>query len=182
MPLTVDLRTGAGDAVRLFRASEAQWAVPLEGMESIAEAPGPHFVTDGPFLHRGADGQLLMLWSSFGAQGYTLGVARSETGTVLGPWHQDDEPLWSNNGGHGMPSDVRRRPPAGAAHAERDAPRTSGLPADRRGQRPVAASGQLQRRITQPPSTLIVWPVIQSPALEQSSSSAIRIGAYSHVT
>lgn len=88
--------------MRLFRASEAQWAVPLEGMESIAEAPGPHFVTDGPFLHRGADGQLLMLWSSFGAQGYTLGVARSETGSVLGPWHQDDGPLWSADGGHGM--------------------------------------------------------------------------------
>ena len=43
-----------------------------------------------------------MLWSSFGAQGYTLGVARSETGSVLGPWHQDDEPLWTADGGHGM--------------------------------------------------------------------------------
>ena len=102
MPLTADLRTSAGDAVRLFRASEAQWAVPLKGMEDIAEAPGPHFVTDGPFLHRGAGGQLLMLWSSFGAQGYTLGVARSETGTVLGPWYQDAKPLWTADGGHGM--------------------------------------------------------------------------------
>ena len=31
-----------------------------------------------------------------------MGIARSETGTVLGPWHQDDEPLWSDDGGHGM--------------------------------------------------------------------------------
>ena len=71
---------------------------------------------------------------------------------------------------HALP-DVRRRTPAGAALAERDAARTSGLPADRRDQRPVAASGQLQRRMTQPPSTLIVWPLIQSPALEQSRSN-----------
>jgi hypothetical protein len=43
-----------------------------------------------------------MLWSSFGARGYALGVARSERGSVLGPWHQDDEPIWAEDGGHGM--------------------------------------------------------------------------------
>jgi arabinan endo-1,5-alpha-L-arabinosidase len=102
VPLAPDLRTTAGDVVRLFQASSAKWSVPFEGMESIAEAPAPYFVTDGPFLHRAADGQLLMLWSSFGARGYALGVARSERGSVLGPWHQDDEPIWAEDGGHGM--------------------------------------------------------------------------------
>jgi hypothetical protein len=97
-----DLRSTIGDVTRLFRGSDAAWSRPLEGMESIADAPGPHFVTDGPFLHRCRSGELLMLWSSYGAGGYTMGTARSQTGSVLGPWHQDDEPLWDHDGGHGM--------------------------------------------------------------------------------
>jgi hypothetical protein len=100
--LAPDLRSTIGDVTRLFRGSDAAWSLPLEGMESIADTPGPHFVTDGPFLHRAVDGRLLMLWSGFGTRGYTMGVARSETGSVLGPWHQDDEPLWEDDGGHGM--------------------------------------------------------------------------------
>lgn len=43
-----------------------------------------------------------MLWSSFGDHGYAMGIARSESGTVLGPWIQEAEPLWSTDGGHGM--------------------------------------------------------------------------------
>ncbi len=87
--LTDDLRAGAGEASLLFRASEAPWVT------------GP-LVTDGPFLHRLPDGQLLMLWSSMGARGYAMGLARSTTGSVLGPWVQDDEPIWAEDGGHGM--------------------------------------------------------------------------------
>jgi arabinan endo-1,5-alpha-L-arabinosidase len=37
-----------------------------------------------------------------GARGYAMGLARSATGSVLGPWRQDDAPLWSEDGGHGM--------------------------------------------------------------------------------
>jgi arabinan endo-1,5-alpha-L-arabinosidase len=44
----------------------------------------------------------LLLWSSFGAQGYALGIARSESGTIQGPWRQDPEPLFAKDGGHGM--------------------------------------------------------------------------------
>jgi arabinan endo-1,5-alpha-L-arabinosidase len=102
MRLASDLRTAVGDVMHLFRGSEAKWSVPFDGAASIADTPGPAFVTDGPFLHRAADGQLLMLWSSFGARGYAMGVARSETGSVLGPWHQADEPIWAADGGHGM--------------------------------------------------------------------------------
>ena len=31
-----------------------------------------------------------------------MGIARSETGHVTGPWHQAAEPLWAKDGGHGM--------------------------------------------------------------------------------
>lgn len=43
-----------------------------------------------------------MLWSSFGDSGYAMGIARSESGTVLGPWVQEDKPIWAVDGGHGM--------------------------------------------------------------------------------
>ena len=43
-----------------------------------------------------------MLWSSFGEEGYAMGVATSASGLLSGPWVQQDEPLWARNGGHGM--------------------------------------------------------------------------------
>lgn len=58
--------------------------------------------TDGPFIVRSEGGALFMLWSSFGEEGYAMGVAKSATGLVLGPWVQQEEPLWGRHGGHGM--------------------------------------------------------------------------------
>ncbi len=31
-----------------------------------------------------------------------MGIARSVSGTVEGPWKQDNQPLWEKDGGHGM--------------------------------------------------------------------------------
>ena len=105
--LTDDLRSAAGDPVLLFRASAALWSKPLwfpEGVEPPEQlnlAKDPLF-TDGPFLVRTDGGSLHLLWSSFGEEGYAMGVATSESGSVLGPWVQHDEPLWARSGGHGM--------------------------------------------------------------------------------
>jgi hypothetical protein len=57
--------------------------------------------TDGAYIVRGKNGRLLMMWSSFGEEGYAIGVAHSDNG-ILGPWVQSDVPLWARNGGHGM--------------------------------------------------------------------------------
>ena len=89
--LEPDLASPAGRPILLFKASEAPWATPKQDM-----------VTDGPFLHRAQNGHLLMLWSSFGKDGYALGVARSVSGSVTGPWTHDPEPVYSGDGGHGM--------------------------------------------------------------------------------
>ena len=43
-----------------------------------------------------------MIWASFGEGGYTEGVAFSESGKLAGPWIQQTEPLYTNDGGHGM--------------------------------------------------------------------------------
>jgi arabinan endo-1,5-alpha-L-arabinosidase len=93
LALTSDLKAPASEPHLLFRASQAPWV--------MAHQPGD-YVTDGPFFYRALNGELLLLWSSFGAQGYALGIARSESGTIQGPWRQDPEPLFAKDGGHGM--------------------------------------------------------------------------------
>jgi len=97
VPLTTDLRAAAGKPVRLFRASEAKWAKPMERDGRLR-----NFVTDGPFLHRLRDGRLLMLWSTIGYEGYAMGYAVSDSGSVLGPWRQSEAPIYGRDGGHGM--------------------------------------------------------------------------------
>jgi hypothetical protein len=43
-----------------------------------------------------------MLWSSFSMGEYSVGVARSTSGEILGPWQQQPEPLYAGDGGHCM--------------------------------------------------------------------------------
>jgi arabinan endo-1,5-alpha-L-arabinosidase len=97
IPLADDLSAAAGEPVLLFRASEAAWAKPIEGF-----GRPNNYVTDGPFLRRLAGGQLLMLWSTIGYEGYAMGYAVSDSGHVFGPWRQSAEPLYGKDGGHGM--------------------------------------------------------------------------------
>lgn len=102
MRLSPDLKQSVGRPVFLFNASEGAWVRQPEWPKEGASRRFPDYVTDGPFLHRLASGSLIMLWSSFGKQGYAMGIARSETGDVTGPWRQEAEPLWAEDGGHGM--------------------------------------------------------------------------------
>ncbi|MDQ0059069.1 glycoside hydrolase family 43 protein [Paenibacillus harenae] len=97
--LSSDLSRAESEPVLLFRASEAAWATPYVSPRYPDTA---NYVTDGPFLFRGETGQLYMLWASFIDNQYALGVARSESGQATGPWVQQAEPLFRNDGGHGM--------------------------------------------------------------------------------
>ncbi len=92
--LKPDLSATVGEPFRLFHGSDAPWAIKSEEYGC--------FVTDGPWLHRTAEGKLLMLWSSFGAGGYTVGIAESTSGKLAGPWVQQAEPLYTADGGHPM--------------------------------------------------------------------------------
>ncbi len=89
-----DLSETVGEPVRLFDGSDAPWnrKSPQHGGN----------VTDGPYLYRSRSGQLFMIWSGFGAGGYTTGVAVSASGRLRGPWTQQAEPLFADDGGHGM--------------------------------------------------------------------------------
>lgn len=92
--LAPDLSRTVGEATVLFRGSEAPWAQrsPTHGS----------WVTDGPWLHRSNSGKLFMLWSSFSETGYTVGLAVSESGKLAGPWVQQPEPVYRDDGGHPM--------------------------------------------------------------------------------
>ena len=92
--LSTELDRAIDEPTVLFRGSQGPWATPYPEADT--------YVTDGPFLHRGDDGSLLMLWSSFRRGKYALGVARSQTGEIIGPWQHESEPLFDDDGGHGM--------------------------------------------------------------------------------
>lgn len=92
--LKEDLSATIGEPTRLFHGSDAPWA--------LKSADRGATVTDGPWLHRMKNGTLLMLWSSFGTGKYTVGIARSQSGKLAGPWIQQAEPLFAQHGGHPM--------------------------------------------------------------------------------
>jgi hypothetical protein len=89
-----DLSATAGEPKRLFNGSDAPWG--------RASAQYGSYVTDAPYLWRTRTGKLLMIWSSFGTGGYTVGIAESESGKLAGPWKQQPTPLFAEDGGHGM--------------------------------------------------------------------------------
>jgi arabinan endo-1,5-alpha-L-arabinosidase len=99
--LNEDLTAAVGEPRVLFRAGQSPWA------REIIKRPGTPqerrgYVTDGPFMYRAAEGGLLMLWSSFTDKGYAMGIAKSESGEITGPWKHQDQPLMDTDGGHGM--------------------------------------------------------------------------------
>ena len=94
--LSDDLQSAIGQPQLLFRASEAPWA------QEINSKNRKGYVTDGPSLHRLASGEQIMLWSSFSMGAYTVGVAKSASGDILGRWQQIPEPLYAGDGGHCM--------------------------------------------------------------------------------
>lgn len=89
-----DLSDTIGTPVNLFRGSQAPWG-------KISDQYGCH-VTDGPYLYAGKTGKLYMVWTSGGQEGNAVGMAVSESGRLKGPWRQQAEPVYKDNGGHSM--------------------------------------------------------------------------------
>ena len=63
--------------------------------------PERRYVTDGPFMFRGKNARLYMMWSTGMNGRYYQCLAVSETGAVTGPWRQLP-PIFTEDGGHGM--------------------------------------------------------------------------------
>ena len=95
--LANDLKTTVGDPILLLNAGSAAWTGTITAHGTTG------YVTDAPFVFKAMNGHLLMLWSSFTKAGkYAIGVARSESGDLAGPWTLDDTPINDDHGGHAM--------------------------------------------------------------------------------
>jgi len=95
--LSKDLKKTLGQPIVLFSASQAAWT------GSISAYGVTGFVTDAPFIYKTSDGQLQMLWSSFTKNNrYAIGIAKSKTGKLEGPWELEPYPINSDDGGHAM--------------------------------------------------------------------------------
>lgn len=89
-----DLTGFDGEIKEVFKARDPVWA-----------SGG---VTDGPFIYKMSEsGSLVMIWSNVGRAGYLVGMARSVSGNMEGPWVQLRPLLYSKiygeeyDGGHG---------------------------------------------------------------------------------
>ncbi|GAA0299923.1 GH43 family beta-xylosidase [Gracilibacillus halotolerans] len=97
--LSEDLKEAIGEPVTLFSASQAPWPT---SFEHRTRKSMKNYVTDGPFMYRAKNGELLMLWASFVDNIYAQGISRSVTGEITGEWKHDVETLYVDDGGHGM--------------------------------------------------------------------------------
>lgn len=93
-----DLSGTVGEPMRLFCASAAPWSTGKVRGNGLPT----DYVTDGCYLYKTKTGKLLMLWSSFLNYQYAMGIAESVTGKITGPWIQQEKPIFSKDGGHGM--------------------------------------------------------------------------------
>lgn len=101
--LSPDLSKTISDRTLLFHASEAPWALEMVANEEMTYGLKLNgWVTDGPELFRTKTGKLGMLWASWGEGRYNQGVCYSESGTIDGPWIQQEKPFVGDNSGHGM--------------------------------------------------------------------------------
>jgi arabinan endo-1,5-alpha-L-arabinosidase len=110
--LAQDLSKPVGEPIQLFRASDAPWRRPFKPEK---------YVTDGPWPHRLANGKLVLLWSSFTEKGYAVGVARSQSTRIEGPWKHDPKPLFEG-GGHYMVFQALDGKPMMVLHAPNKSP------------------------------------------------------------
>ncbi len=94
LELTKDLKQAVGEPITLWSAGNAPWADDIRGNGS--------YVTDGPYLIKKQNGNLLCIWSSFSKGEYVEAISRSSNGSIKGKWTIDNNLLYEKNGGHGM--------------------------------------------------------------------------------
>ena len=102
MKLSPDLKSAAEEPRTLFTARQTAWAKPFPYARQEFGMEGDVYFSDGPGLLKLEDGRLYMIMSSWSVNGYAVGVAVSDSGLMEGPWRLQAEPLYPENGGHGM--------------------------------------------------------------------------------
>ncbi len=90
--LSKDLKESIGEPVCLFSGFDAL------GAKTNSEG---RYVTDGPFVYRGKNNRLYMIWSTIIDSQYYQCIAVSDNDDISGNWTQL-EPIFTKDGGHGM--------------------------------------------------------------------------------
>jgi len=91
-----------GEIKNMFFAGDAPWAQPIPFAKAEFGLDGDVYLSDGPYVIRDKKGRLQMIWSSWSEQGYAIGLAVSDNGSLKGPWRHLPEPISRQDGGHGM--------------------------------------------------------------------------------
>ncbi len=94
--LSEDFTHFISEPIHLFYAKTPAWAT--------------RGITDGCYLYTTDNNELLMIWSNFSEKGYVVGLVKSESGRIEGPWtHCKDlvfqkelKPQFREDGGHAM--------------------------------------------------------------------------------
>lgn len=88
--------TGTFEVARLSDDLTEIISEPVEIFNAKAPYWSDSRVTDGCWVYKmKSTGSLIMLWSSSDISGYNVGMARSESGSILGPWEQITTRLYS---------------------------------------------------------------------------------------
>lgn len=93
LPLADDLTKAIGEPVYLFSGSSPEWA--------DKKPEGEHYTTDGPYMFRTKDDELLLMWSTFIGDDYCQCIAKSDNKEIDGTFHHFP-PIITSDGGHGM--------------------------------------------------------------------------------
>lgn len=101
LPLSKDLKQAVGKPTLLFSGSECSYTVSRGNRNNEI-----NYVCEGPFVYENKNG-LYILWSGFtrnekGERVYMQTAARSENGELDGKWEIFENPLYYDDGGHGM--------------------------------------------------------------------------------
>jgi beta-xylosidase len=99
--ISEDFSKAIGEPIWIAEAKEAPWSVSIPFSHNAFGQEEAYF-SDGPCLFYGRDEKLYTLISSWGKNGYAVGLLQSKSGEVSGPWEHLQEPLYGENGGHGM--------------------------------------------------------------------------------
>ena len=91
IPLNNDLSAAAGEPVEMFAGSDSFGCTFKENTR---------YITDGPFMYRGKNDRLYMIWSTCMPSYYQC-LCVSDNGELDGKWTQL-EPIFTDDGGHGM--------------------------------------------------------------------------------
>lgn len=91
--LNKDLTEAISEPVELFKGSSPYWA--------DKKPQGEHYITDGPFMYRTKNDELLLIWSTFVNHQYCQCVAKSDNKEIDGNFIHLPL-LIDNDGGHGM--------------------------------------------------------------------------------